>query len=109
MMPLLFMAMLIEPSPAVRCLAERPGATASLARADAATARRDPRTANRALDQGLRMLGEAYQRPETDDDTGMHLVLADVAARKGQWTRAAMLKRRILVERLSLCGQPRRR
>jgi hypothetical protein len=34
----------------------------------------------------------------------MRLVLVDVAMRKGRSSRAAMLKRCVLVERLGLCG-----
>lgn len=96
--------LLATPAAGGRCGAAVQTANAQLHLADRATARRDGRAANAALDAGLAALGNAYASPPTLDDTGMHLVLATVEQRKGRFAKAALLKRRVLMERLQLCG-----
>ena len=75
-----------------------------LRKADGALARREARAANANLDAALKTLGSAYRRPTMMDDTGMHLLVAQSHQRQGKLTQAARLKRRVLVERLGLCG-----
>lgn len=75
-----------------------------LAAADKASSRHDPKTANDQLDKSLAALGQAYLTPNLLDDTDMHLVIARDNQRRGRLSKAAVLKRRILIERLGLCG-----
>ena len=91
-----------------RCRSGYAGASAKLQVADRAAARRNFSAANRALDEGLRALGNAYAPPRMMDDSGMHLVVAWDQERKGRLKNAAAIKRRILVDRMSLCHLPAR-
>lgn len=90
---------------APRCLPNVQPATAQLKVADAAAARRDYRVADAALDTGLHELGNGYAPPPTNDDTGMHLVVANSQRSRGKLKLAVELKRRVLAERLGLCGK----
>ena len=62
--------------------------------------------ANIELYHAIGMLGKDYALPATNDDTGMHLVLAQNQKRRGKTNLAAELKRRISVERLQPCATP---
>ncbi|WP_394760998.1 hypothetical protein [Phenylobacterium sp.] len=54
------------------------------------------------LKQALDALGSAYVLPGLIDDSGMHLILANEAERKGDLGLANSMRRRILEERLRL-------
>ena len=95
-------------SPFTSCQPGAEQASALLDAAGRAMQRRDFATANTVLDDALRGLGSGYARPDVIDDTGMHLVVAGVQARKGRLKAAAELKRQVLVERLDLCRRPAR-
>ena len=75
-----------------------------LAAADAAMAKRDFRAGNARLDEALASLGSRYRTSAMIDDTGMHLTLANIQLSKGKLRQAAVLKRRVLAERLELCA-----
>lgn len=51
--------------------------------------------------QGMERLGNLYQSEDTIDDTGMKLVLAESAAKKGDLTTARNMLERILESRIS--------
>lgn len=106
-MPLLIATSSVD----ARCQPGADAAAAQLQTADRAIHKRDLRVANGALDAALHALGDAYAPPETNDDTGMHLVVAGAQQREGRLRAAVEIKRRVLVERLQLCrlpSQPRR-
>ena len=103
MLDLLFLLLATATPAEARC---RPGlleANAQLKLADKAVERRNFGGADAALDAALRAIGKRYASPTTNDDTGMHLVLADVQRRKGKLKQAITPKRRVLVERMELC------
>lgn len=89
-------------SPACRPAVER--ALPDLRAADALLARGDARSANARLDAGLRTVGDAYRRPDRIDDSGLLSVFARTEESKGRFASAARIKRRLLRERLELCG-----
>ncbi|QYK04374.1 hypothetical protein [Shewanella zhangzhouensis] len=60
----------------------------------------DYETALSQSNQGLLLVGDAYSDPKAVDDTGMKLVLAEAAERKGELRHAAHLKFRALESRL---------
>ncbi|QYE33002.1 hypothetical protein KZX46_02360 (plasmid) [Polymorphobacter sp. PAMC 29334] len=74
-----------------------------LVASDAAQRKGDAKTSNTRLDEALALLGTRYRTQATIDDTGMHLIVANIQLHKGQIHQAAVLKRRILVERLRMC------
>lgn len=49
-------------------------------------------------------LGDSDSLPNVEDDTGQHWAVAQIFEKKGDLKRAAFLKRRILVDRLTSCG-----
>lgn len=93
-----------HPPVAAGCQLASEQARAPMAAAEKALARGDARTANTMLDTALRALGNSYRQPNTLDDTGMHLTLANIQQGKGKLRLAAGLKRKVLKERLQLCG-----
>jgi hypothetical protein len=52
--------------------------------------------------EGVRALGNHYQHPDTIDDTGMKLVLADANERKREYAVAATLLGRVLESRIQM-------
>ena len=75
---------------------------AILSAADRAAESNDWILANTLLKKGLDTLGAQYVSPSTIDDTGMKLVLAGAEEQKGSFQVAAMIRRRVLLARLSL-------
>ena len=94
--------------PITRCGEAGNRATPQLSAADRALARGDARQANLLLDQALRTLGDQYANGSMLDDTGMHLVLAQAPQSKGRVNQAAAIRRKVLTERLHLCGTERK-
>jgi len=58
--------------------------------------------ANDLFKQGIARLGDAYFSPNTIDDTGMTLIVADRAEQEGNLEMAAKIHQRILANRLYL-------
>jgi len=58
--------------------------------------------ANDLFKQGIARLGDAYFSPNTIDDTGMTLILADRAEQEGNLEMAAKIRQEILANRLYL-------
>ena len=56
--------------------------------------------ANDSLQKGIELLGDQYLSKDIIDDTGMKLIIANAAARKGDWEAAAAVKEKILSSRL---------
>lgn len=56
--------------------------------------------ANDSLQKGIELLGEQYLSQDIVDDTGMKLIVANMAASKGDWEAAATVKEKILSSRL---------
>ncbi|MNV63424.1 hypothetical protein D3C71_1560170 [compost metagenome] len=56
--------------------------------------------ANESLQKGIELLGEQYLSQDIVDDTGMKLIVANMAASKGDWEAAATVKEKILFSRL---------
>lgn len=71
-----------------------------LTAADNAIAQEDRPTANALLKRGLDALGDRYLSPDTIDDTGTKLVLADAEERRGALSGAVRLRRAVLASRL---------
>ena len=69
--------------------------------------RNDWVSANTLLKKGLDVLGSRYVSPGTIDETGMKLVLAGAAEKKGEFQSATIIRRRILLARLSLFREKR--
>lgn len=67
--------------------------------ADEKIKERDWKSANDLLRKGLIVLGSSYFSPDTIDETGMKLVLADSEERNGNLEGAAKIRRRILENR----------
>ncbi len=76
--------------------------TTLLAAAEVEIQNRNWLAANQLLKQGLAALGNSYLTPEMIDETGTKLLLADIEERKGSLETAALIRRRILGDRLSL-------
>ncbi len=72
--------------------------------ADRALRRGDALNAGSLYDTALQSVGPDYRTPGLIDDTGTRLTLAAAERRRGRLRPAAELKRRVLVERLRLCG-----
>jgi hypothetical protein len=77
-------------------------AQAALARAKSFAAGRAYRNALSELDAGLSHLGKDYAGPKVIDDTGLMLVAAQAEFDKKRWSRAIMLRQRVLESRLTL-------
>ena len=58
------------------------------------------KNANDSLQKGIELLGEQYLSQDIVDDTGMKLIVANMAASKGDWETAATVKEKILSSRL---------
>ena len=78
-------------------------AEASLAEADRAFRKGNFRAANTMLDAALGILGDSYSRDDFLDDTGMHLLVADMKSEKGNLKDASTIKRRMLESRIEMC------
>ncbi|PWF61415.1 hypothetical protein CBX96_21025 [Shewanella sp. BC20] len=50
--------------------------------------------------RALNLIGDSYQDPSVMDDTGMNIVFANAAERRGEYKKAASLKLRALESRL---------
>lgn len=70
--------------------------------ADQAIATEDWAAANVLLKRGLKQLGSRYVSADTIDETGMKLVLADAAEKRGEPQNAARMRRNLLSTRLAL-------
>lgn len=75
-----------------------------IAAADTASTRTRFSVANSLLDTASKVLGNSYSQDNLEDDTDQHWMLAQIFEERGELKRAAFLKRRILVERLGICG-----
>jgi hypothetical protein len=82
-------------------------ALTQLRAADAASATRHYVRANRSLDAALKRLGGAYAPPGAWDHTDMHLLAAWDQERQGHLVNSARVKRRILLQRIHMCRDPR--
>ena len=56
--------------------------------------------ANDSLQKGIELLGDQYLSKDIIDDTGMKLIVANMAASKGDWEAAATVREKILSSRL---------
>lgn len=92
------------PDPAAVCREAVARALPTLDLADRALRRGDALNAGSLYDTALQSVGTAYQAPGRIDDTGQRLALAAAERRRGRVRPGAELKRRVLVERLRLCG-----
>ena len=55
------------------------------------------------LDAALGILGDSYSRDDFLDDTGMHLLVADMQLEKGNLKDASTIKRLMLESRIEMC------
>jgi malonyl CoA-acyl carrier protein transacylase len=80
-------------------------ATRLAAQAEAALEAGRAKEASRLYDEAIDVIGTRYQRTDTFDDTSMRLILSGAEAGKGDWNRAANLKRSVAETRLALARQ----
>lgn len=59
-------------------------------------------SANTLLKRGLDIVGDRHTTPDSIDDSGMKLVLAEAEEKKGALHTAAHIRRSVLASRLSL-------
>jgi len=75
---------------------------AKLEKADAEIAKQDWKAANELLNEALTDLGNRYYDPNVIDDSGMHLVAANMQEKEGKPDNAARNRRRILDSRMEM-------
>jgi hypothetical protein len=78
-----------------------------LARAQAALSTKDYLGASRAANNGLANLGGHYFDKPLLDDSGLHLVAANISEKRGDMSGAAKERTSILAERLKLYRESR--